>query len=117
VIYIYLRQLQNQADLRYDFNHVLHCLDSLRADVLCAADDTPIAVGNQPNDGPQLQVQTRKCRDWGHLEEFVTMNSACFQGYEPDEPGYQTIEEWQHCQKDSPYWATVQQYLLESGSS
>ncbi|KAI9743053.1 MAG: hypothetical protein M1818_003348 [Claussenomyces sp. TS43310] len=116
VIYISIRQLQRNETQRYDFAHVLHCLDSLRADVTCAADDTPLSIGSQAQEDLKM-VQTRRCRDWTQLEDWAAENSACFQGREPGEPGYQTIEEWRHCPERSPYRSVVEDYFSESAST
>src|SRR3981189_2176661 len=112
-MYISFRQHQRNETQRYDFGHVLHCLDSLRADVLCAADDTPLSLGPGAQKDEKKMSRTRRCRDFKQLEDWAEENSACFEGLEPGEPGYQTLEEWRHCPASSPYTSVVEKYFAE----
>ena len=51
--------------------HVAHCLDVLRQDVMCGADDTPTAFhghGGERRDGGQGE---RMCRSWEGLVEWA----------------------------------------------
>lgn len=112
-MYISFRQHQRNETQRYEFGHILHCLDSLRADVLCAADDTPLSLGPRvPDEGKQMS-HTRRCRDFTQLEGWAVEKSACFEGLEPGEDGYRTLEEWRHCPEDSPYRSVVEEYFSE----
>jgi hypothetical protein len=112
-MYISFRQHQRNETQRYEFGHILHCLDSLREDVLCAADDTPLSLGPQAQNDEKKTSHTRRCRNFMRLEYWADDNSACFEGLEPGEPGYQTLEEWRRCPARSPYRPIVEDYFSE----
>ncbi|RAK77476.1 uncharacterized protein BO72DRAFT_496141 [Aspergillus fijiensis CBS 313.89] len=73
---------------RIAFSHVLHCLDQLRQDVICNADDTPRYAGHpRPGDPPGTGAgQVRLCRDWAQLERWARERTACFK-HEDEVPG------------------------------
>ncbi|KAI4193267.1 MAG: hypothetical protein LQ346_003962, partial [Caloplaca aetnensis] len=54
----------------YPMPHVMHCLDVLRDDVICHADDTPryTTTTQHPESG---MGQIRQCRDWSKLAEWA----------------------------------------------
>ena len=60
------------------FKHVNHCLDGLRQEIVCNADDTPrySGLGQEMGTG---SGQYRMCRDWGELEEWAKAHSACYE--------------------------------------
>ena len=117
VIYISIRQFQRNETQRYEFSHILHCLDALRADVTCAADDTPLCLGPQAQEDAARLSQTRRCRDWSQLEDWANENSACFEGLEPSDPRHETIEEWRNCPERSPYRSVVDAYFSKSSAA
>lgn len=59
-----------------DIEHALHCMSSLRQDVLCAADDTPRYGGFAR--GKSGIGQRRMCRDWKELEHWASTHTACY---------------------------------------
>ncbi|KAH7123584.1 hypothetical protein B0J11DRAFT_315491 [Dendryphion nanum] len=65
--------------------HVLHCLDELRQDTVCRADDFPryVVVGDGEGRVAGTGIgQERVCNDWDALERWVRGNSACFRHVE-----------------------------------
>ena len=82
-------------------HHIHHCLDALRQDLMCQADDTPMPafpahIGNN---------QIRQCRDW---EKFVAWtqqpeHSSCYRTFDYYRPMYHGIEHYAFCPKYSPY--------------
>jgi hypothetical protein len=84
------------------WGHISHCLDALRRQVLCDADDTPRAVQREL-DGVSGVGQYRQCRDWSRLEEWAKGHTACYK--RPDRPieGLLNLEKYKHCLKDSGY--------------
>ncbi|CAJ2504614.1 Uu.00g120080.m01.CDS01 [Anthostomella pinea] len=80
--------------------HALHCLDQLRQDVICNADDTPRYAGFQaPGTGAG---QVRLCRDWGSLEKWALERTACFK-HEDEVPG-PMIERFKSCPDGRVLW-------------
>ena len=70
-----LQELRDGKPQSEPFEHALHCLDSLRQEVLCNADDTPRWSGY--HDKTSGVGQYRLCKDWGRLEAFAKENYAC----------------------------------------
>ena len=69
--------------LPYPISHLTHCLHSIREDVVCAADDTPLYTGAL-NAQAGLPVayggvgQVRMCRDWDAVRQYALEHSACY---------------------------------------
>ena len=59
------------------FAHVNHCLDALRQEIICNADDTPRYSGLGQGGGTGNN-QYRMCKDWSKLEDWANAHSACF---------------------------------------
>lgn len=103
-------QGQEQTD---SFEHVTHCLDSLRQDVLCNADDTPryTTLGKGKASGVG---QTRKCNDWNRLEAWAQERTACWRYINGTDENFQDeIQRFRYCPKGSPYIANVKDYFSE----
>lgn len=88
--------------------HILHCLDALRQDVLCYADDTPRYTGFQPS-GRSGTGQFRQCRDWSRLEAWAQQNTACWRYIHPHDPNFDSLERHKFCPEGSPYIAKVKE--------
>jgi hypothetical protein len=60
-------------DKEVKWDHTIHCLDSLRQNAMCRADDTLLYTedGNVFGDG-----QVRECRDWERLREWAEERHA-----------------------------------------
>ena len=84
------------------WHHISHCLDALRRQILCDADDTPRAVQREL-DGVSGVRQNRQCRDWGELERWAKKHTACYK--RPDRPvdGMRNIDKYKFCPEDSGY--------------
>ncbi|KAJ4362979.1 hypothetical protein N0V83_010096 [Neocucurbitaria cava] len=54
----------------FSLNHIYHCLDGIRQDIMCIADDTPMpaSVAHHVGDG-----QIRQCRDWNNMRTTITL--------------------------------------------
>jgi hypothetical protein len=85
-------------------SHALHCLDQLRQDVVCNADDTPRYAGfqNPPGTGAG---QVRMCRDWGELEKRALEHTACFK--HQDEVPRPMTERFKSCPDGRVLWPTA----------
>ncbi|PLB51571.1 hypothetical protein P170DRAFT_506552 [Aspergillus steynii IBT 23096] len=88
---------------RIAFSHILHCLDQLRQDVLCNADDTPRYAGFQSPPGTGAG-QVRLCRDWEQLERWAVERSACFR-HEDETPG-RLVDRFKFCPGGEGLWST-----------
>ncbi|RYO87810.1 hypothetical protein DL764_008804 [Monosporascus ibericus] len=84
--------------------HALHCLDQLRQDVVCNADDTPRYAGFQDPPGTGAG-QVRMCRDWEALERWAREHTACFK-HQDEVPG-PMIERFKSCPDGQVLWPTV----------
>ena len=84
-------------------SHALHCLDQLRQDVICNADDTPRYAGFQDPPGTG-SGQVRMCRDWRKLEQWALERTACFK-HEDEVPG-PMIDRFKSCPDGRVLWPT-----------
>ena len=90
------------------YHHVQHCLESLRQDVICDADDTPRFAGFEK--GVSGDEQFRQCRDWSQLESWSKEHTAC---YRFDHGAKHSDKLWHYsfCPPESPYFAASQKAL------
>lgn len=96
-----------------DFEHALHCLDALRQDVVCDADDTPRWTGfAEMVSGPG---QFRQCKEWGRLQAWARQNNACHRHIKLKE-GEEAIEMYKYCPEGSPYTEQVKEYFGDPAS-
>lgn len=84
------------------WEHLVHCLHTLRDDVICNADDTPRYSGFQPPRSSGLG-QDRKCRDWKKLEAFANEHNSCFKHVDPANDTFRAIDRYRYCPEGSPY--------------
>ena len=95
-------------------DHVLHCLDSLRQDIMCRPDDTPMPTIQQRHkigDG-----QERKCKDWDALVAWTqdAERDACFQII-TDYRRVHTLEQFAFCKENSKYKGIMEDYFKRYG--
>lgn len=93
--------------------HLLHCLDALRQDVICYADDTPRYTGLQPP-GRSGTGQVRQCKDWNQLEAWAQQHTACWRYINPHNHSFDTLERHKFCPDGSPYLEKVRQVFGEA---
>lgn len=94
--------------------HVLHSINVLWEDTLCAARTDPMTIDEKlvaNRTAVNEAGQTRQCRDWDEVEQFRIQNSACFKGMGAARKGKHMIEEWSFCPEGSPYKAVVEEYM------
>ncbi|KAI0157124.1 hypothetical protein GGR52DRAFT_577120 [Hypoxylon sp. FL1284] len=115
VTYTYVRESQEKPPQEQTItaDHVIHCLDTMRADVMCQADDTILAleVPERAEKPPR-----RVCRNWSQLEEFAVRHSACFRRRAPGDPFFSSILEFMNCPPSSPYYAKVEELKAAASS-
>ncbi|KPI43357.1 uncharacterized protein AB675_7161 [Cyphellophora attinorum] len=121
---VHCLQVLHRSNLEYRTNHtqtyttehLLHCLENIRLDLTCNADDTPRFV---PRTAHESTVKTgvdqlRQCRSWDALEKWAKEHSACFNYHEFER---KELEEnvvypaaWSFCGEGSEYLAQVQRF-------
>lgn len=87
-------------------HHIVHCMDALRRQILCDADDTPRATERRAEVVSGVG-QHRTCRSWKDLEEFSKRHTACYKRPEdPEGEGKDIMERFKHCPPGSGYVVT-----------
>jgi len=110
-LHISLLEFQLGKPQTYPFLHVMHCLDALRVEIICNADDTP-RYTTTDHDTVSGIDQERKCRDWGKLERWALEHDACYHYF--NHSSNNIVDQRQRylfCQPDSPYTGKVEKYL------
>ncbi|KAK7752076.1 hypothetical protein SLS62_006042 [Diatrype stigma] len=106
IIYISLSEYRRDAPQTRSWHHISHCLDALRRQVLCDADDTPRATDRRAEVVSGL-LQHRRCRRWEDLEDFARRHTGCYKRPENPESGSTSIiERFKHCPPGSEYVVT-----------
>lgn len=94
--------------------HALHCLDHMRKDALCQADDFLLPTPPDHYGDPGPRGQARVCRSWDHLVEWAGEHHACYQHITDEEDkfakGHDELERYLNCPKNSPYSQQVTDY-------
>ena len=78
--------------------HVNYCLDALRQDIICHADDTP-RYTTQDSTLISGLGQGRKCRDWKKLQAWASERIAC----QEEENRFRGVEGFDICPSGSEY--------------
>lgn len=94
----------------YPMPHVMHCLDVLRDDVICHADDTPryTTTTKKPESG---MGQMRQCRNWGKLEEWAKKYSGCWRYLDAKHDESSEIWRWTYCPEGTPWFERVGKWM------
>jgi hypothetical protein len=95
-------------------SHIIHCLDTLRSDTLCYADDTPRRTsGDVHHEGETGYGQYRKCRNFDTLNSWAKQHTACFRyDHEAEGNAYPEIQRFVWCPEGSPYRKEVDKYFV-----
>ncbi|OQE43416.1 hypothetical protein PENCOP_c003G08181 [Penicillium coprophilum] len=101
IIYNSLFEFRTGQAQSRTWHHIAHCLDALRRQMLCDADDTPRATERRAEVVSGIG-QHRVCRDWGELEKWAKAHTACYKRPEnpEDEVG---LKRFMHCPEGSGY--------------
>jgi hypothetical protein len=95
--------------------HFHHCLDALRQDIMCTADDTPMptklekdVIGNN---------QVLMCRNWDKLIEWTQEpeRQSCYRRLTDYGRVAHKLERFAFCPKDSKYFSVVEKYFKKWG--
>lgn len=90
------------------YHHIEHCLDLLRQDVMCYADDNLDYTKDHGDEFLVSDGQVKKCRDWSKLSEFAKANSACYKTINITRAGQDfgvkhQLDRYLYCPEGSPY--------------
>ncbi|CAG8979097.1 hypothetical protein HYALB_00000228 [Hymenoscyphus albidus] len=92
-------------DGRKWLTHNLHCIESLRQDTLCHADDTPRYSGYSKKEVSGV-MQMRICRSWDKLEAWARTHTACYRDIGREVKGFPQIEKYKFCPEGYVFSAT-----------
>lgn len=103
---------RNQKQL-ISYDHLFHCLDGLRQDIMCVADDTPMPAAKTHHIG---DGQIRLCRDWNKLLAWSIQpeQNACHK-FDDYREATNTLELFAFCPPDSPYYPVMESYFQIHG--
>ncbi|KAH8725903.1 hypothetical protein GQ44DRAFT_615038 [Phaeosphaeriaceae sp. PMI808] len=113
----YYDALENSPDVKplISPRHIDHCLDTLRQDIMCFADDTPMPTINERhkigNDQP------RKCKDWDALVKWTQEpeRQSCFKMIDEYRTVPNSLEEFAFCPEGSPHTNVMTKYFERWG--
>lgn len=105
IVHIALSEHRRGAPQSRSSGHIDHCMDALRRQILCDADDTPRATDRRAEVVSGL-LQHRKCRSWSELEDFARRNTACYKRPEYPEEDGSKLDRFKHCPPGSGYVIT-----------
>ena len=92
-------------DAEKTLGHNLHCIESLRQDTLCHADDTPRYTGYSKKEVSGV-LQTRMCRSFDKLEAWARAHTACYRDIGRDVKDFPRIEKYKFCPDGYVFSAT-----------
>ncbi|KAH6514149.1 hypothetical protein HBI81_209680 [Parastagonospora nodorum] len=103
----------NNSTQTFDIRHMYHCLDGLRQDIMCMADDTPMPAPAKHHVG---DGQIRKCRNWKKMIDWANEpeRHACYK-WDDYREATNTLELFAHCPPDSPYREFQEAYFEYHG--
>ncbi|MCJ1312554.1 hypothetical protein MMC25_006228 [Agyrium rufum] len=94
------------------YHHVEHCLDLIRQDIICHADDFMDYTKGHGDEFLVGNHQPRQCRDWSKLSEWLQQRSACYKtvnitrGGEDHGVEHQ-LDRYTYCPEGSPYLSVI----------
>ena len=107
-------EYDSKKPLTYTYEHQTRCLDTLRRDILCNADDTPRY--QTPTKTPDSGVgQMRMCRDWDKLEAWAKQYNSCWNYVDEAHDHQNELERYIYCPPESPYFARSQRWAQKHG--
>lgn len=96
-----LVELRDGKPPTFPVEHSLHCLNALRQDVICHADDLPL-YSSEDHLGNVDFGQHRTCRNWEALERWSNEHTACWRDINPGED-IDTLLRYRYCPPGTPY--------------
>lgn len=98
LIYTSISSYRASTPQKTPFAHILHCLDNLRQDIICTADDSPRYLTNNGSHSGESQV--RFCRDFGKLNDWARERDACFRQQHDLADVMAPIEKFKYCKTE-----------------
>ena len=95
-MYLEFKRYQLGEPVKYPWEHMSHCFESLRQQFICDADDTLRASGGRHD-------ETRMCRNWETHDAWLKNHTSCYKHLEDRLPGSHDIEEFKFCPPGSGY--------------
>ncbi|CAG8971637.1 hypothetical protein HYALB_00003105 [Hymenoscyphus albidus] len=93
------------------YTHILHCLDSIRGDVECQADDHVYGVGPGLNP-PIYEGQHMHCKNSSALDKWASEHHSFFKyTYVNDEKSLTEMHQWRNCPENSPHGENMRKLL------
>ncbi|CAG8975111.1 hypothetical protein HYALB_00008951 [Hymenoscyphus albidus] len=91
--------------------HILHCLNTLRQDIMCAADDTLMPSENRSHAIGDKQVL--QCRNWDALISWAREpeHHSCYEVVSEYAPVSHRLERYGFCPENSPHYETMKAYF------
>jgi hypothetical protein len=110
-LYLSLKEYREGLPQSRTFDHSVHCLDWLRQNIMCQADDTPLYTTNSRHADSGVG-QNRKCRDWGRLREWTEEHTACYRNghFVVEDTLESQVGRFKFCKSDSPYLSKIRKY-------
>lgn len=95
--------------------HIEHCLDSLRQDIMCKADDTPMPTVKIINGAGDDQVM--QCKDFNKVIEWAQSpeHDACYKHVNEFAGVHHGVERFAFCKEDSPFYPSMSRYFEKHG--
>lgn len=95
-----------------EYHHITHCLDQLRADVQCTADDT-LRVTTPDMRPVTGEGQVRSCRSWDALQAWTLENQGCYRYGNPsvEDVKQSQIPRMRYCRDGTPDMDRVRDYF------
>ncbi|KAE8391710.1 hypothetical protein BDV23DRAFT_171474 [Aspergillus alliaceus] len=108
-------QLWSHQESTESPEHIEHCLDNLRQDVICKADDTPMPSLELINGAGEGQIM--HCKDFDRLVAWTKHpdRNACYKRLTDDNPDLPSIERYAFCPPDSEHFAAMSLYFKKHG--
>lgn len=90
------------------YHHIEHCLDLLRQDIICDANDLMDFTQDHGEQFLTGENQPRKCRDWEKLSNWVQERTACYKTVNITRAGEDhgvahQLDRYTYCPPGSPY--------------
>ncbi|KAJ5721761.1 uncharacterized protein N7483_009695 [Penicillium malachiteum] len=96
-------------------DHIEHCLDSLRQDLMCKADDTPMPSLKLYNGGGEGQAM--QCKDFDKLVAWTQApeRNACYKRLTDYQVIVHSVERYAFCPQDSEHYDAMESYFQKHG--
>jgi len=98
LIYTSISSYRASTPQKTPFPHIMHCLDNLRQDIICAADDSPRYLTNNGSHSGESQV--RFCRDFSKLNDWAKERDACFRQQHDLADVMAPIDKFKYCKTE-----------------